>query len=239
MRRTASEILSDLEIRIARLERQAHNSRRSPRKVGPRTLVDQEQDAQDLLAVANRAGFRSAKIQYQGDNPVVVLGRGHYIFLTDKGYEIENPTGGVNFTYKYGDVVQHIQSRGGSFGGEEEGMGQVDLTTEFNLVHDLLNNAEMFDETWTRRGDDTIASSMGDYVLTLKQTPKNIKFTLTGPYLKRGQAVATIRGMVGGMNLHERFMNFAERMADIETAATKRRSRLQAQAVKALRASRR
>lgn len=239
MRRTASEILSDLEIRIARLERQAHNSRRSPRKVGPRTLVDQEQDAQDLLAVAKRAGFRSAKIQYQDDNPVVVLGRGHYIFLDDTGYSIENPTGGVNFTYKYGDVVQHIQSRGGSFGGEEEGMDQVELTTEFNLVHDLLNNASLFDETWTRRGDDTIASSMGDYVLTLKQTPQNIKFTLTGPNLKRGQAVATIRGMVGGMNLHERFMNFAERMADIETAAEGRVNRALKQKIKALQDSRR
>lgn len=239
MRRTASEILSDLEIRIARLERQAHNSRRSPRKVGPRTLVDQEQDAQDLLAVAQGAGFLSAKIQYQDDNPVVVLGRGHYIFLNDRGYSIENPTGGVNFTYKYGDVVQHIQSRGGSFGGEEEGMDQVELTTEFNLVYDLLNNVSWLDEAWTRRGDDTIASSMGDYVLTLKQTPKNIKFTLTGPNLKRGEPVSTMRGMVGGLELNERFMNFAERLAKIETAVTKRRSRLQAQALKALRASRR
>ena len=47
MRKTASEILNHLEMRVARLERTA--SRRDPRKVGPRTLADQNEDARDLL----------------------------------------------------------------------------------------------------------------------------------------------------------------------------------------------
>ena len=71
MRRTASEILNQLEMRVARLERTA--ARRDPRKVGPRTLADQNEDAQDILDLAKRSGFRSAKIQYQGDNLLLFL----------------------------------------------------------------------------------------------------------------------------------------------------------------------
>ena len=162
-----------------------------------------------------RAGFRSAKIQYQDDNPVVVLGRGHYIFLDDKGYSIENPTGGVSFTYKYGDVVQHIQSRGGSFGGEEEGMDQVALTAEFSHIHEEMNDRSLFNERWMRSGNSSIVSGTGEYTLTLRQTPQTIKYTFTGPYLKRGEAVSTISGMVRGVDLRDRAINLVSRMVGI------------------------
>ena len=81
MRRTASEILNMLEMRVARLERTA--ARRDPRKVGNRTsLLTKTKKCTRLLAIAKRAGFRSAKIQFQGDNPVLVLDRGFYVPLT-------------------------------------------------------------------------------------------------------------------------------------------------------------
>ena len=62
MRRTASEILSDLEIRIARLERQAlypsrqmdvaPNKKRRQRGPGRLSLVEMKKNAKDLLRSA-------------------------------------------------------------------------------------------------------------------------------------------------------------------------------------------
>lgn len=265
MRRTASEILSDLEIRIARLERQAlypskqmdvaPNKKRRQRGPGRLSLAEMQKNAKDLLRSARMLGFKNATMSFDDDNPVIDLGtRQHKVYVDKVGYHLIFPPARTMTIMKY-DQVKVLLARKAydlglrdvpdasplheDAGTEEMGMDQAELTTEFNLVHDLLSNYGLFNERWRRMGDDTIVSGTGDYTLTLKQTPQNIKFTLTGPNLKRGEPISTIRGMVGGMNLHERFMNFAERMADIETAVTKRQSRLQAQALNALRASRR
>lgn len=229
MRRTASDILNELEMRVARLERTA--SRRDPRKVGPRTLADQNEDAQDILDLAKRAGFRGAKIQYQGDNPVVVLERSHYIFLNQKGYEIENPMGGVTFTYKFGDVKQHIQSEGGSFGGEEIGMGSMELTPTFADIQELLTaNGGYMAERWSRASNDRFIG--GDYLMTVKLTRMGIKFSLTGPNLKRGESISEIRGMVKGADRGEQLEALSTRLDAIAMAAGKRRAKSRAQWLK-------
>lgn len=265
MRRTASEILSDLEIRIARLERQAlypsrqmdvaPNTKRRLRGPGRLSLAEMKRNAKDLLRSARMLGFKRATLSFDEDNPVINLGtRQHKIYVDKVGYHLIFPPARTMTIDHYDQVkvllarqayelglrdVPDASPRHEDAGTEEMGMTQADLTTEFNLVYDLLSNYGLFDERWRRMGDDTIVSGTGDYTLTLRQTPQNIKFTLTGPNLKRGQAVATIRGMVGGMNLHERFMNFAERMADIETAAEGRVNRALKQKIKALQDSRR
>jgi hypothetical protein len=265
MRRTASEILSDLEIRIAHLERQAlypssqmdvaPNKKRRQRGPGRLSLVEMKKNARDLLRSARMLGFASASMSFDDDNPVIDLGTRQLIIYVDKvGYHLINfSSRGTTTMYHY-DKVKVLLARKAydlglrdvpdasplheDAGTEEMGMDQVELTAEFNRVHGLLSYHGLFNERWRRMSDDTIVSGTGEYTLTLKQTPKNIKFTLTGPNLKRGQAVATIRGMVTGVDPSERFLNFAERMAKIETAVTKRQSRLQAQAIKALRAER-
>ena len=231
MRRTASEILNQLEMRVARLERTA--ARRDPRKVGPRTLADQNEDAQDILDLAKRAGFRSAKIQYQGDNPVVVLERNHYIFLNDKGYEIENPMGGVTFTFKFGDVKQHIQSEGGSFGGSEIGMESMELTPTFEDVHNLLTaDGGYMGERWQRASNDRFIG--GDFLMTVKLTKMGIKFSLTGPNLKRGEAISEVRGMVKGADRMDQLEALSDRLDAIAMAAGKRRAKSRARALRAL-----
>ncbi len=259
MRRTASEILSDLEIRIARLERQSFEipprTKMRHRKTGPMSLAEMNRNAQDLARSARMLGFKNAKVTFDDDNPVVDLKhRQLKIYVNPKAYYLIGFSSRTQEIYKYDAVkviladkaedlgLRSVRETGPlheDAGTEEMGMEQAELTTEFNLVHDLLSNYGLFNERWTRQSNNIIVSGTGDYTLTLKQTPQNIKFTLTGPNLKRGEPISTIRGMVGGLNLHERFMNFAERMADIETAVTKRQSRLQAQALNALRASRR
>ena len=232
MRRTASEILNGLEMRVARLERTA-NTRRDPRKVGPRTLVDQNEDAQDILDLAQGAGFRGAKIQYQGDNPVVVLERNHYIFLTDKGYEIENPQGGSTFTFKFGDVKHHIQSEGGSFGGSESGMESMDLTPTFEDVHNLLTaDGGYMGERWQRASNDRFIG--GDYLMNVKLTRMGIKFSLTGPDLKRGESISEVRGMVKGDDRMEQLEALSQRLDAIAMAAGKRKSKSRMRALKAL-----
>ena len=231
MRRTASEILNQLEMRVARLERTA--ARREPRKVGPRTLADQNEDAQDILNLAKRAGFRSAKIQFQGDNPVVVLERNHYIFLTDQGYEIENPRGGVTFTEKFGDVKQWIQSEGGSFGGEEIGMESIDLTPTFEDVHNLLTaDGGYMGERWQRASNDRFIG--GDFLMTVKLTKMGIKFSLTGPNLKRGESISEVRGLVKGDSRMEQLEALSDRLDAIAMAAGKRRAKSRARALRAL-----
>ena len=231
MRKTASEILNHLEMRVARLERTA--SRRDPRKVGPRTLADQNEDARDLLDLAKRSGFRRAKIQFQGDNPVVVLEDNHYIFLTDKGYEIENPMGGVTFTYKFGDVKHHIQSEGGSFGGSEVGMEEMELTPTYDDIHTLLTaDSGYMGERWQRHSDSLFVG--GDYQMTVKPTRMGIKFSLTGPNLKRGESISEVRGMVKGGDRMEQLEALSQRLDAIAMATGKRKAKSRMRAMRAL-----
>ena len=216
-------------MRVARLERTA--ARRDPRKVGNRTLADQNEDAQDLLAIAKRAGFRSAKIQFQGDNPVLVLDRGFYVFFDERGYTIENPQGGTFFTFKFGDVKTRIQSTGGSFGGEEIGMQTMELTPTYADISAMLKaDGGWMGESWQQASDDRFIG--GDYLMTVKCTRMGIKFSLTGPNLKRGEAISEVRGLVKGADRAEQLEALSTRLDAIAMAAGKRRAKSRAQWLK-------
>ncbi len=232
MRRTASEMLRELEDRIIRLERTA--ARREPRRSGPRNLADMNEDAQDLLDIAKSAGFRRAKIQFQGDYPVLVLDRGFYVFFDEKGYTIENPQGGEFFTYKFGDVKTRIQGEGGSFGGSEIGMAQMELTPTFADVHTLLTEGGGYmGERWQRASNDRFIG--GEFTMTVKLTPRGIKFSLTGPYLKRGEPISEVRGMVGGSDRMEQLEALATRLDKIAMQAGKRKARARTKILRMLR----
>ena len=223
MRRTASEMLNELEQRISYLERTAasFDSRREPRKSGARSLMDMVTDAEDLLEIAKRAGFRGAKIQYRGDEPVVVLDRGFYVFFDDRGYEIEYPTGGTTFTYKFGDVKTMVQSHGGGFGGEDDLVSEIEMTPSFDDVYTMLTaDGGWMGERWMRRGDGLFAG--GAFTMTVKLTPRGIKFMVKGPVLEipKGE----VRGMVSGESRMEQLASLADRLDAIAQKAGKRRA---------------
>lgn len=221
MRRTASEMLRELEDRIIRLERTA--ARREPRRSGPRNLADMNEDAQDLLDIAKKSGYRGAKIQFQGDYPVLVLDRGFYVFFDEKGYTIENPQGGEFFTYKFGDIVTRIQGSAGSdFGSATDSMEQMELTPTFDDINLMLTEEGGYlGELWKRVKNDTFIG--GDYTMTVKLTRQGIKFSLTGPYLKRGEPISEVRGMVNGADRMEQLEGLAERLDAIAMQAGVRR----------------
>ena len=221
MRRTASEMLRELEDRIIRLERTA--ARREPRRSGPRNLADMNEDAQDLLDIAKKSGYRGAKIQFQGDYPVLVLDRGFYVFFDEKGYTIENPQGGEFFTYKFGDIVTRIQGSAGSdFGSATDSMEEMELTPTFDDINLMLTEEGGYlGEIWKRVKNDTFIG--GDYTMTVKLTKRGIKFSLTGPYLKRGEPISEVRGMVNGADRMEQLEGLAERLDTIAMQAGVRR----------------
>lgn len=221
MRRTASEMLRELEDRIIRLERTA--ARREPRRSGPRNLADMNEDAQDLLDIAKKSGYRGAKIQFQGDYPVLVLDRGFYVFFDEKGYTLENPQGGEFFTYKFGDIVTRIQGSAGSdFGSATDSMEQMELTPTFDDINLMLTEEGGYlGEIWKRVKNDTFIG--GDYTMTVKLTRQGIKFSLTGPYLKRGEPISEVRGMVQGADRMEQLEGLAERLDTIAMQAGVRR----------------
>jgi len=221
MRRTASEMLRELEDRIIRLERTA--ARREPRRSGPRNLADMNEDAQDLLDIAKKSGYRGAKIQFQGDYPVLVLDRGFYVFFDEKGYTIENPQGGEFFTYKFGDIVTRIQGSAGSdFGSATDSMEEMELTPTFDDINLMLTEEGGYlGEIWKRVKNDTFIG--GDYTMTVKLTRRGIKFSLTGPYLKRGEPISEVRGMVNGADRMEQLEGLAERLDTIAMQAGVRR----------------
>lgn len=221
MRRTASEMLRELENRIARLERTA--ARREPRRSGARNLADMNEDAQDLLEIAKRAGYRSAKIQFQGDYPVLVLDRGFYVFFDEKGYTLENPQGGEFFTYKFGDIKTRIQGDRGSFGGSEMGMSEMELTPTFADVHAMLTEEGGYmGERWQRTSNDTFIG--GEFTMTVKLTRSGIKFSLT-TYLKRGEPISEVRGMIKGADRMEQLEGLADRLDTIAMQAGKRKAK--------------
>ena len=230
MRRTASEMLRELEDRIIRLERTA--ARREPRRSGPRNLADMNEDAQDLLDIAKKSGYRGAKIQFQGDYPVLVLDRGFYVFFDEKGYTIENPQGGEFFTYKFGDIVTRIQGSAGSdFGSATESMEQMELTPTFDDINLMLTEEGGYlGENWKRVKNDTFIG--GDYTMTVKLTRQGIKFSLTGPYLKRGEPISEVRGMVKGSDRMEQLEALAERLDTIAMQAGVRRVKARARTLR-------
>ncbi len=259
MRRTASEILSDLEIRIARLERQSFDipprTKMRHRKTGPMSLVEMNKNAQDLARSARMLGFKNAKVIFDDDNPVVDLKyRQLKIYVNPTAYYLIGFSSRTQEIYKYDAVkviladkaedlgLRSVRETGPlheDAGTEEMGMDQVDLTAEFSLIHEEMNDRSLFNERWMRSGNRSIVSGTGEYTLTLRQTPQTIKYTFTGPYLKRGEAVSTISGMVRGVDLRDRAINLVSRMVGISESAAKRRLAERRRSIKTLRRSRR
>lgn len=254
------DLISDLERRISFLERSASeavpvrprrvaptrrrapvtpppfDSRRTPRKLGDRTLLDMEKDAADLLSLAKRVGFLGSKIKYQGDFPVVVLEPRFYVFFDEQGYTIEYPEGGSTFTFKWADVMNMIKERAlemADWGDEEVGMAPVTLTPTYNDIHTLLTGAGGYlGERWMRVSDN--AYQGGEYKMNVKCTPNGIKFALQGPYLKPGEPFGTLSGMVDGASRMEQLQNLAARLDFLARKIGSRRSRDRSQVLRLL-----
>lgn len=238
--------LMNLEERISYLERTAaprprrvptpppaYDSRRSPRKLGDRTILDMEKDASDLVQFARRNGFLDAKIKYVGDNPVIVLQPRFYIFLNDQGYEIEYPQGGSSFTYKFEDVLNMIKERSlevADWGNEEVGMELIELTPTYDDVYYLLNGSKSKNSRysgylgakWNRTKDNEFKGD--EYVFTVRCTPSALKFMMKGPYLT-SEPYGTLTGIVTGSSRDEQLQGLAARLDFIAEKIGAKRSK--------------
>jgi len=254
------ETIRELEHRISFLERRAaegrapaprrrapsrsrkvappapYDSRRSPRKLGDRNLLDMEKDAADLLSLAKRVGFLGSKIKYQGDFPVLVLEPRFYVFFDQQGYTMEYPEGGTTFTYKFADVMNMLKERAlemADWGDEEINMPEIKLTPTYGDIHNLLTaQGGYLGERWSRHSDNKFVG--GEFTLIVKCTNNGIKFAMSGPYLKVGEPFGTINGFVDGIDRSEQLGNLAARLDMIAAGIGRKRARGRKQVVKLL-----
>lgn len=254
MRRTASEVLSDLEIRVARLEREALYPSRQMDVRGPRrqrgpgrlSLREMTKNAKDLLRSAKMLGFKRATLDYDEDNPVIDLGiRQHKIYVDMVGYHLIFPPARTMTIMQYDEVkvllarqayelglrdVPDASPRHEDAGFEEMGMDmEPERTPTFDDIQIMLFDKSDSDDIreggwlgqhWKRTSDGSFVG--GEYSFDVKLTNRGIKFMLVGPFLKRGEAVSTIRGMVNGEGRSEQLHALADRMDLISAGAEKR-----------------
>jgi hypothetical protein len=209
-----------------------HDSRREPRKLGERTLLDMEKDASDLLVFARKQGYLESKLKYVGDFPVVVLRPRFYVFFNTSGYEIEYPEGGTTFTYKFSDVMSRVRERvqTPSWGDEEVGMMEINLTPTYDDVYNLLIGSRTqnykyngyLGEKWTRVKDNQFNG--GEYSITVKCTPNALLFRIKGPYLT-SEPYGELRGRVSGAGRAEQLQGLAARLDFIAENIGKTRAR--------------
>lgn len=254
MLRSASEIVRDLEIRIARLERTASHhmsedlmaargsmfphrprgvknldTRRDPRKSGDRSIKDMIGDAADLQNIATKAGYPNVKVQYTAEDfPVVVLADGFYVFLDNNGYTVEYPTGGTTFTWKFGDVKSVIMREAAKFADFGSAGGDVgDLTPTFDDIEEMLQaDGGWMSERWMRASDNMFIG--GDFTLTVKLTPMAVKWALT-----QG-GVEVDRGMSKGADRASQLTKLAMDLDKLAAVLGRRRSRERMKTLRAL-----
>lgn len=257
MLRSASEMVRNLEMRIARLERTAgshmsemeagshmagrgslfphrprgvknYDTRRDPRKLGDRNLKDMIADASDLQDIATRAGYPDVKVQYTAEDfPVVVLAPSFYVFLDNQGYTIEYPTGGTSFTYKFSDVKMVITREAANYADFGSAGASLDTTPTYDDVQTLLQAEGGWMAESWLRARDNMFVG-GDFALAVKLTPMAIKWSLT-----QG-GVEVDRGMSKGADRESQLTKLAIDLDDLATTLGKRRARARKQALRAL-----
>lgn len=261
MRRTASEVLADLEIRVARLEREAAPHSLYPAKQmqlrGPRrqrgpgalSLRDISKHGQDLLKSARMLGFTRASLDFDEDNVVIDLGiKQHKIYIDAEGYHLIFPPNRTMTIEQYPKVkillarqafelglrdTPDASPRHPDRGMEEVGMESLELTPSFDDLFTLLTaEGGYMGERWRRLSDSSFVG--GDYTLEVKTTPRAIKFQITGPYLKRGEPVSTISGQARAEGRDEQLTVLANRLDAIATQAGNRHAKARQYVLKLL-----
>jgi hypothetical protein len=235
MLRSASEMVRNLEMRIARLERTA-GSHMSEMEAGshmagrgslfphrPRGVKNY-----DIQDIATRAGYPDVKVQYTAEDfPVVVLAPSFYVFLDNQGYTIEYPTGGTSFTYKFSDVKSVIARESANYADFGSAGATLDTTPTYDDVQTLLQaEGGWMAESWLRARDNMFVG--GDFALAVKLTPMAIKWSLT-----QG-GVEVDRGMSKGADRESQLTKLALDLDDLAMTLGKRRARARKQALRAL-----
>lgn len=261
MRRTASEVLADLEIRVARLEREASNpyslypqkikQRKKPRlrSTGMLTLKEIATDGRNMLRSAKMLGFTRATLSFDEDNVVIDLGtKQSKVYIDSEGYSLIFPPARTKTLYDYEEAIMALgryafdlglrdtpdaSPRHPDRGMEEVGMESLELTPSFDDLFTLLTaEGGYMGERWRRFSDTSFVG--GEYTLNVKLTPRAIGFTLTGPYLKRGEPVSTISGQARAEGRNEQLKVLAERLDAIAVAAGKRHAKARQYVLKLL-----
>ena len=217
MRRSASEIINELELRIARLERTALDKRDVRTKRMKRNVRELDTLAEELLLIVQNRGFLGAKVQEHQGFPVVVLQRGTYVFFNPMGYVWEH-NGIERRVTQWGDILNQIDNIQGGFGNEENLMDSSSITPSTTDVLQLLKAGGGFmGETWMLASERGSVSSFetrsGDYALSVKLAPKTMGFSLTGLFANpRQPGISTLKGRIRGGSREAQLFGLAERL---------------------------
>ena len=229
--------------RIERLERSAKvNFDRDINTLKRKKSISQLFElAEEVLLIARNKGFMGTKIQEDGDLPVVVLGRGMYIFLRPTEYVFES--NGSSRSYQHwGDLISRLSQEQGAFGNEEAMMEATDIMSTTQDVLSILQGARNGDgfmgERWMLSSDNgkkaTFTTGSGSMSLSVVLAARGIKYSLTGPYVKPNQPMATLNGFIREEGRAMQLNMLAYKLDDIVQKAGKRVRKTRMNAMKEL-----
>lgn len=248
MRRTASEIIEDLEIRIAHLERQALDKRDVLTRRLKRNVRELNDLAEKYLIIAIDRGFINAKIQEHQGFPVVVLQRGTYVFFKPMGYTWEHRGSSSeevrwqNIIFRLNELseLQKRRREEEGVGGRETLMTTLQITPSTTDVLQLLKaNGGFMGEKWMLASETgnvaSFTTGSGDYSLSVKLAPKTLGFSLTGLFANpRKPGISTLNGRVRGGSRKAQLLGLAERLDREATRMGKTLGKSRARTLRAL-----
>jgi hypothetical protein len=198
--------IANLVERIDRLEKTSSLSPRHRDIVtlkGRKSISQLFELAEEFLQIAINKGFLGAKLQEDNDFPVVVLKRGMFVFFRPTEYVFE--ANGSSRSYQnWGEIISRLSQEQGSFGNEEAMMDEVEIMPTTEDILEMLRGARDGDgfmgERWTISSDNgktaLFVTATGTNSLSVTLTPRGIKFSFTGRFVKPRQPVATINGFI-------------------------------------------
>jgi hypothetical protein len=231
-----------------RLDRLEKSSSLSPRHrdivtlKGRKSIAQLFELAEEFLQIAKNKGFLRAKIQEDGDFPVVVLERDKYVFLRPTEYVFE--VNGSSRSYqRWDEIISRLSQEQGAFGNEEAMMDASEIMPTTSEILRMLQGARDGDgfmgERWTLASDNgkTAEFKTGSETMSLSVTLTNrgIKFSLTGPYVKPNQPMATVNGFIREEGRAMQLQMLGYKLDEIVQKAGKRLRKTRMKALKELR----
>ena len=109
-------------MKIAQIKKQATRQRDMLSKSKKKSIAQMWELAEEFKKIAQTKGFLRANVQEHNDYPVVVIKRGMFVFFEPKAYVFEM-NGSSRKYYNWGDLISRLNLEQGSFGNEENMMG--------------------------------------------------------------------------------------------------------------------
>ena len=236
--------IASLMDRLDRLERVAAPNRYRDivTKKGKKSIAQLFEFSEELVQIAKNKGFLRAKVQVQGDFPVVVLERDKFIFLRPTEYVFE--VDGSSRSYRnWDEIISRLSELQGGFGNEEALMDASDIMPTTSEILRMLQGARDGDgfmgERWTLASDNgkkaEFQTGSETMSLSVTLTKRGIKFSLTGPYVKPNQPMATVNGFIREEGRAMQLQMLGFKLDEIVQKAGKRLRKTRMKALKELR----